>query len=79
MDEMHLDLIFDEIEYSSLSNEEIRDHINFPQYVAWRNPIWSEDEILLRIIGLEEKRARYRRRWEEQRDPMPIRIMQLCC
>jgi hypothetical protein len=78
MDEMHFDLICYEIQYSSLSNEEIRAHITFPQYVAWRNPRWSEDEILLGIIGLEEKRARDRRRWEEQRDPTPIRSTQLC-
>jgi hypothetical protein len=75
MDEMHFDLIFYEIQYYSLSNKEIRAHITFPQYVAWRNPRWRKDDILLWIIRLEEKRAKDYRSWKEQRDPMPIRSM----
>jgi hypothetical protein len=78
MDEMHFDLICYEIQYSSLGNEEIRAHITFPQYVAWRNPRWSEDETLLGIIGLEKREPETVEGGEEQRDPTPIRSMELC-
>jgi hypothetical protein len=71
MDEMHFDLMCYEIQYCSLRKEEIRAHITFPQYVAWRNPRWSEDEILLGII-IRGKESQRPRRWEEQRTPHPL-------
>jgi hypothetical protein len=45
-----------EIKYSALSKE-TRAQITFPQYVALRNPSWSEEDVLHVIIVAEEKRA----------------------
>jgi hypothetical protein len=72
MDEICFEITYLEITYFSLSKE-TRAQITFPQYVALRYPSWSKDEALHWIILVEEKRARDRRRWEEQRYPTPIR------
>jgi hypothetical protein len=75
MDEIEFDLKCYEIQYYSISNE-LKDHITFPQYVAFRTSRWSEDVILLGIIRLGEKRAKETRWKEAQRDPTPS--TQLC-
>jgi hypothetical protein len=77
MDEISFEITYLEIKYSTLSKE-TRAQITFPQYVALRYPGWSKDEVLHWIILVEEKRARDRKRWEEQRDPTPIRSTQRC-
>jgi hypothetical protein len=66
-----------EIKYSALSKE-TRAQITFPQYVALRNPSWSEEDGLHGIIVAEEKRAAIARWLEEQSYPTPIRSTQLC-
>ena len=52
--------------------------INFLQYVALRNPSWSEEDVLHGIIVAEKKKARVARWMEEQRNPTPIRSRQRC-
>jgi hypothetical protein len=66
-----------EIIYFGLSKE-IRAQITFPQYVSLRYPSWRKDEALQWIILVEEKRAIDHRRWEENRNPTPIRNTKLC-
>jgi hypothetical protein len=77
MDKIYLEIIYCEIKYSGLSNE-TRAQITFPQYVALRNPSWSEENVLHGIIVTKEKRSKATRWMEEQRDPTPIRSTQLC-
>jgi hypothetical protein len=77
MDKIYLEIIYCEIKYSGLSKE-TRAQITFPQYLALRNPNWSEEDVFHRIIVAEEKRARAVRWMEEQRNPIPIRSTQLC-
>jgi hypothetical protein len=52
--------------------------ITFPQYVAIKNPSWSEEDVLHGIIVAEEKKEATVRWLEEQRNPTPIRSKQLC-
>jgi hypothetical protein len=76
-DEIYFEITCLEIKYSALSKE-TRAQITFPQYVALRNPSWSEEDVLHGIIVAEEKRAAIARWLEEQRNPTPIRSTQLC-
>jgi hypothetical protein len=39
--------------------------ITFPQYVAFRKPNWSEEDILHGIILADKKRKEATRWWEE--------------
>jgi hypothetical protein len=72
MDKITFEITCLEILYFRVS-EENRALITFPQYVAFRNPSWSEEDILHGIIIVEATR------WlEEQRSPTPIRSMQPC-
>jgi hypothetical protein len=72
MDERYCEIVFCDIKYYTLS-EGTRAQITFQQYIALRNPSWSEDEVIHEIIVVGEKRARESRWREEQRDPMPSR------
>ena len=64
MDKIYLEIIYCEIKYSGLSRE-TRAQITFSQYVALRNPSWSEECVLHRIIIVKEKRAK-EARWLEE-------------
>jgi hypothetical protein len=77
MDRMCLEISCLEIIYHGLS-EETKAIITFPQYLAYRNPHWSEDHILHGIIIADRKRNEVARWREEKRDPMPIRSTQPC-
>jgi hypothetical protein len=77
MDRMCLEISCLEIIYHSLS-EETRAIITFPQYAAYRNPHWREEDILHGIIIADKKRKEPARWWEEQRNPTPIRSTQPC-
>jgi hypothetical protein len=45
MDEISFEITYLEIKYSALSKE-TRAQITFLQYVALRNPSWSEEDVL---------------------------------
>ena len=77
MDKISFEMTYLEIKYSALSKE-TRAQINFPRYVALRNPSWNEEDVLHGIIVAEEKRAAASRWLEEQMNPTPIRSTQLC-
>jgi hypothetical protein len=66
-----------EIIYHGLS-EETKAIITFPQYATYRNPHWSEEDILHGIIIADKKKKEAARWCEEQRDPTPIRSTQTC-
>jgi hypothetical protein len=67
MDEISLEII-----YFGLSKE-TRAQITFPQYLASRNPSWSEEDVLHGIIIADKKRTTTARWLEEQSKPTPIR------
>jgi hypothetical protein len=75
MDRMCLEISCLEIIYYGLS-EETRAIITFPKYEAYRNPHWSEEDILHGIIIVDKKRQEASRWWEEQRNPTPTRSTQ---
>jgi hypothetical protein len=77
MDRICLEISCLEIIYHSLS-EETKAIITFPQYVAFRKPTWSEDDILYGIILADKKRKEAAIWWEEQTNPTPIRSTQPC-
>jgi hypothetical protein len=77
MDRMCLEISCLEIMYHGLS-EETKAIITFPQYVAYRNHHWNEENILYGIIKADKKRKEAVRWWEEQRNPTPSRSAQPC-
>ena len=64
MDRICLEISCLEIMYFSLSDEH-RALIIFLQYVAFRKPSWSEEDILHGIILADKKRKEATRWWEE--------------
>jgi hypothetical protein len=77
MDRIAIEMTRLEIMYFSLSDEH-RALITFLQYVAFRKPSWSEEDILEGIIIADKKKKEVARWWEEQRNPTPIRSTQPC-
>jgi hypothetical protein len=77
MDKICLEISCLEIIYHGLS-EKTKTIITFPQYIAFRKPSWSEEDILHGIILVDKKRKEAARWWEEQRNPTLIRSTQPC-
>ena len=77
MDKIAFEMTCLEIIYSGLS-EENRALITFPQYVAFRKPSWSKEDILEGIIIADKKKKEAARWWEEHKNPMPSRSTQPC-
>ena len=65
MDEISLEITYLEIIYSGLSKE-TRAQITFPQYLALRNPSWSEEDVLHGIVIEDKKRTTTTTRWMEE-------------
>ena len=71
MDRIALEMTRLEIMYFNLSDEH-RALITFLQYVAFRKPSWSEEDILHGITIADKKKKEVARWWEEQRNPHPL-------
>jgi hypothetical protein len=64
-------------EYQTL-NENLRGLMTFHHFVSYKNPSWSKDEVT-HWVGIAEENKAMTARWKEaQRNPTPIRSMQLC-
>jgi hypothetical protein len=77
MDKIAFEMTCLEIMYFGLS-EEKRAPITFLQYIAFRKPSWSKEDILHGIIIADKKKKEADRWMEEQRNPMPSRSTQPC-
>jgi hypothetical protein len=64
-------------EYQTL-NENLRGLMTFHHFVSYKNPSWSKYEVTHWVGMVEENRAMIARWKETQRNPPPIRSMQLC-